>query len=99
MIIYLSGNGYNTQYAAHVYEWGYQELKDTLINLGFTIENEIGLVMGIKDMKTFYNSMPDNSLKRFYDTLSLYLPSDWLSAIMAIPFPKVAKEILFIVRK
>lgn len=93
------GNGYNTQYAAHVYEWGYQELKDTLINLGFTIENEVGLVMGIKDMKTFYSSMPDNSLKRFYDTLSLYMPSDWLSAIMAIPFPKAAKEILFIVRK
>ena len=34
------GNGYNTQYRAHVYEWGYNELKTALNNLGFTIESE-----------------------------------------------------------
>ena len=42
------GNGYNTQYAAHVYEWGYAELKDMLQKLGFCIEREVGLVFGAK---------------------------------------------------
>lgn len=93
------GNGYNTQYAAHVYEWGYDELKETLRELNFTIENEVGLVMGVKEMKDFYSKMPDNSLKQFYNALSKYMPSDWMSAIMSIPFPKASKEILFIVRK
>lgn len=93
------GNGYNTQYSAHVYEWGYDELKSTLQEIGFTIENEVGLVMGAKEMKEFYDDMPDGELKDFYQCMSRYVPSEWLTAIMSIPFPKASKEILFIVRK
>lgn len=40
------GNGYNTQYRAHVYEWGYEELKNALADIGFEIVQEVGLVMG-----------------------------------------------------
>ena len=93
------GNGYNTQYAAHVYEWGYDELKKTLTDIGFSIEHEVGLVMGAKEMKEFYNKMTDGQLKQFYGIMSKYVPMDWLTAIMSIPFPKASKEILFIVRK
>lgn len=93
------GNGYNTQYAAHVYEWGYDELKDMLYSLNFKIENEVGLVMGAKELKEFYERMPDNPLKQFYHKLANYMPTEWLTAVMAIPFPKASKEILFIVRK
>ena len=93
------GNGYNTQYAAHVYEWGYDELKAEIKQIGLKIENEVGLVMGAKEMKAFYEQMPDSSLKQFYNSLKKYVPNDWLTAFMSIPFPKASKEILFIVRK
>lgn len=93
------GNGYNTQYAAHVYEWGYDELKTEIKQIGLKIENEVGLVMGTKEMKAFYEQMPDGSLKQFYSSLKKYVPNDWLTAFMSIPFPKASKEILFIVRK
>lgn len=93
------GNGYNTQYAAHVYEWGYEELKTALNGIGFKIEQEIGLVMGAKDMDNFYNSLPNGDLKKFYFKLRSYVPKDWLTPFMAIPFPKASKEMLFIVRR
>ena len=35
------GNGYNTQYRAHVYEWGYEELKNALADIGFEIVQEV----------------------------------------------------------
>lgn len=94
------GNGYETQYAAHVYEWGYQELKDTLIDLGFEIINEIGLVMKVKKMKEFFtsDSVPDD-VKEFYNKLASYMPSAWLSSIVSIPYPEVSDEILFVVKK
>lgn len=50
-------------------------------------------------MKSMFDAMPDNSLKRFYEDLAQYMPTEWLTAIMAIPFPQKAKEILFVVRK
>ena len=93
------GNGYNTQYAAHVYEWGYDELKNTLKEIGFSIENEVGLVMGAKEMRAFYEKLPAGELRAFYETMKKYVPTDWLTAIMSIPFPKASKEILFVVRK
>lgn len=55
--------------------------------------------MGAKEMKAFYEQMPDSSLKQFYNSLKKYVPNDWLTAFMSIPFPKASKEILFIVRK
>ena len=92
------GNGYNTQYRAHVYEWGYNELKETLNEIGFEIIQEVGLVMGASEMKKFYENQP-KSIKSFFATIKEYLPSPWLTVLMAIPFPQASKEILFIVRK
>ncbi len=92
------GNGYNTQYRAHVYEWGYDELKTVLNEIGFKIKQEVGLVMGAKEMKEFYNNQSPE-IKKFYDTMKSYVPNTWLTAIMSIPYPKVSKEILFIVEK
>jgi hypothetical protein len=31
--------------------------------------------------------------------MKAYVPTTWLTAIMAIPYPKVSREILFIVEK
>lgn len=94
------GNGYETQYAAHVYEWGYDELKEKLDELGFEIINEVGLVMKVKKMKEFFNSAKvSTDMKDFYNRMSLYMPSAWLSSIVSIPYPKESDEILFVVRK
>ncbi len=92
------GNGYETQYRAHVYEWGYDELKDTLHEIGFSIDQEIGLVMGAKEMDAFFASQP-KEIQKFYSVMSSYVPKTWLTAFMAIPYPRASKEILFIVRK
>lgn len=92
------GNGYNTQYRAHVYEWGYDELKNTLHDIGFTIEQEIGLVMGAKEMDEFYKTQPAE-IQQFYNIMKSYVPNTWLTAMMSIPYPKASREILFVVRK
>lgn len=92
------GNGYNTQYRAHIYEWGYDELKNTVNEIGFKITQEVGLVMGAKEMNEFYSKQP-SEIREFYEIMKAYVPTTWLTAIMAIPYPKASKEILFIVEK
>lgn len=94
------GNGYDTQYAAHVYEWGYQELKDMLQEIGFEITNEIGLVMKVKKMKEFFASnLVSPEMKEFYNKMASYVPTAWLSSIVSIPYPEQSDEILFVVKK
>lgn len=92
------GNGYNTQYAAHIYEWGYDELKEALDEIGFETTQEVGLVMGAKEMDEFYATQP-TEIQEFYKKLRAYIPTQFLTAIMGVPYPKVSKEILFFVRK
>lgn len=92
------GNGYETQYAAHVYEWGYDELKEALDELGFEIVQEVGLVLQAKDVEPLIAEQPAE-VQQFIGKLKDYLPSEWLTSILAIPFPKTAKEVLFVVKK
>jgi 2-polyprenyl-3-methyl-5-hydroxy-6-metoxy-1,4-benzoquinol methylase len=94
------GNGYDTQYAAHVYEWGYDELKAELLDIGFEIVQEIGLIMGADQMKEHYMgpNVPGD-VRKFYMTLKDYIPTNWLTSIMSVPYPEQSKEILFVVRK
>lgn len=94
------GNGYNTQYRAHVYEWGYDELKTYLEEIGFEIVSEYGLVMKVKKLKEFFaSSEVSQDLKDLFNKCAEYMPTAWLSAFFAIPYPKLADEILFVVRK
>ena len=92
------GNGYDTQYAAHVYEWGYDELKQALDEIGFEIEQEIGLVIGTKELDELY-AKQSPEVNKFYQVMKSYVPQPFLTAFMAIPYPKQAKEILFVVKK
>ena len=92
------GNGFNTQYRAHVYEWGYDELKQELHKTGFQIEKEVGLVMKVKKMKEVYENV-NPEIRAYFNSLASYLPTAWLTPIAAIPYPKEADEVLFIVRK
>lgn len=94
------GNGYETQYRAHVYEWGYDELKDYLESIGFEIVAEYGLVMKVKKLKEFFaSSEVSQDLKDLFNKCAEYMPSAWLSAFFAIPYPKISDEILFVVKK
>lgn len=92
------GNGYDTQYAAHIYEWGYDELKEALDEIGFEIIQEVGLVMGAKEMNEFYATQSPE-IQEFYKKLKAYIPTQFLTAIMGVPYPKASKEILFFVRR
>lgn len=92
------GNGYDTQYRAHVYEWGYNELKAAVNHIGFKIRREVGLVMGAKEMNEHYNAQPE-PIRQFFETMKAYVPTAWLTAFMAVPFPQASKEVLFIVEK
>jgi len=87
------GDGYNTQYAAHIYEWGLKELKDELIKNSFKIEKEYGLVANKKELDNKYR---DNVI---YQKIAEYLPNEFLVSVFAIPYPEIAKEILLIVKK
>lgn len=92
------GNGYDTQYAAHIYEWGYDELKSALDEIGFEIVQEVGLVMGAKEMDEWYTQQ-NPEIQKFYNTMKAYVPSTFLTAMMSIPYPQASKEVLFIVKK
>lgn len=56
--------------------------------------------MKVKKMKEFFSSdKVSKDMKDFYNKMSLYMPSAWLSSIVSIPYPKESDEILFIVKK
>lgn len=92
------GNGYNTQYRAHIYEWGYNELKETLHQIGFKVIHEVGLVMKGRQMDEFYATQPPE-IQKLYQQLREYIPTVFLSAIMSVPYPEQSDEILFTVEK
>lgn len=92
------GNGYETQYRAHVYEWGYDELKNVLGQIGFVVTQEVGLVMKGRKMDEFYRAQPDG-VRELYAAMRAYVPTVFLSALMAVPHPEESDEILFVCEK
>ena len=86
------------EYAGQRLQWGYEELKNALADIGFEIVQEVGLVMGGRDMDAFYAAQP-REISEFYEAMKAYIPKTWLTAIMSVPFPEASKEILFVVRK
>jgi len=89
---------YDTQYAAHIYEWGINELKDAVIDIGFEISSEYGLVGKVKDFEKWINNQSENK-KQQYFSLKEYLPSTWLMAFAPILYPEAAAELLLILKK
>ncbi len=89
---------YDTQYAAHIYEWGIDELRDAVTEIGFEVDKEYGLVGKVKDFEKFVAKKGGAMEKRYY-ALKEYLPSAWLMAFMPILYPEAAAEVLLIVRK
>lgn len=81
-------NGYDTQYAAHVYEWKQSELIEGLNKAGFKIVDKWGLLVPKKAL----NERLGEQIK----TLSKFIPNEWLVPVLSPLFPDDAKEIGFI---
>jgi len=88
-------DGYNTQYAAHVYEWKRSELLDGLKEAGFQVITEWGILI---DRKTLESEGERLGLKPLIDRISKFVPSEWLLPVFAPMFPHQAKEIAFLAK-
>jgi 2-polyprenyl-3-methyl-5-hydroxy-6-metoxy-1,4-benzoquinol methylase len=89
---------YDTQYAAHLYEWDMQELCQALGQIGFSVLETFGIVAKKRDFDKFMENMPDAE-KKVYNKLMDYLPTTWLMAIAPILFPQPASEVVIIAQK
>jgi len=93
---------YDTQYAAHVYEWDVYELREALGEIGFELVDEYGLVAKVRDFEKWLDDVEGSHrrlAKRQYLKLKKYLPTQWLMAFISILYPEAAAEILMIVEK
>lgn len=88
---------YDTQYAAHVYEWDLDELRDAVKSIGFVIKKEYGLVGKVRDFEQWIASRKE--VKDWYNSLKEYLPNQWLMSFVPILYPEAAAEILLILEK
>jgi len=86
-------DGYDTQYRAHIYEWKTKELEEVFSKLNFSILKKTGLIASKKDIREKIKDYP--KLLRILN----YAPAEFSLPILAIPFPEIAKEILYILRK
>jgi len=89
---------YDTQYAAHVYEWGLGELREALDKVGFEVTEEYGLVGKVRDFEKFMGTQSAEE-QDLYRRFKNYLPSKFLMAFMPILYPEGAAEVLLICKK
>jgi len=95
---------YDTQYAAHLYEWDLDELRVALDEIGFTITDVFGLVGKVRDFEKFIKSTEIHNKENLqmidiYNRFKQYLPTPWLMSIMPILFPEAAAEVCIIATK
>lgn len=88
-------DGYDTQYAAHVYEWKRSELIQGLTRAGFEIVREWGILI---DRATLKAGAERLGITPIIDTLQALIPSEWLLPVMAPLFPEQCKEIAILAK-
>jgi SAM-dependent methyltransferase len=89
---------YETQYAAHLYEWGRDEILDVCKSIGFELIAEYGLLAKVRGYEErLREHYPD--LLPVFRSFKEYLPSAWLYSIFPIITVKIADEIALILRK
>jgi len=91
-------NPYDTQYAAHLYEWDLQELSEVINEIGFSINDVFGLVAKVREFEAFIDLRPQEE-KDLYTRFKNYFPTQWLMAIIPILYPEVASEVLILATK
>jgi len=89
---------YDTQYAAHLYEWDLEELSEALRKVGFHVHDVFGLTAKVKAFNEFMKTCNDKEFLIF-NRLKQYLPTPWLMAIAPILYPKAASEVLILAKK
>jgi hypothetical protein len=77
--------------ANHVYEWGYEELREQLTVLNFNIVNVYGTFASIKDYSGHFTS----EQREIFDELREYYDSNVLSVIFAPMFPEYSRNCLW----
>jgi ubiquinone/menaquinone biosynthesis C-methylase UbiE len=87
-------NGYDTQYAAHIYEWKRSEIIPALKDAGWKLVDQYGLLIAGDTLKTRLAAQPN--LQAAFQRQAEFIPRDWLYPIWAPLFPDDAKEIAFI---
>jgi ubiquinone/menaquinone biosynthesis C-methylase UbiE len=89
---------YDTQYAAHLYEWDTDELLKASLTVGFELVDTFGLVAKVKNYrKNLVIRHPD--LVPIFDRFAEYMPSAWLYGTFPILTPDIADETVIILRK
>ena len=83
---------YETQYAAHLYEWDLEELSTELRGVGFCIDDVFGLVAKKREFDKFLLTQ-SREVRDRYERLARYFPNQWLMSIVALDFPQVAAEV------
>lgn len=88
------------QHKVHVYEWSQAELENALINIGFVINDTIGLLppeidFTISSAKLKYG----DAASKLLTDLAKKVPLEFLYPVIAASFPESAKEILYICSK
>lgn len=91
-------NPYDTQYAAHIYEWNIDELREAIHEIGFEIKREYGLVGKVRKFEKWLITQ-SRELNDYYWELKEYLPSTWLMALIPILHPDAADEVLLVLEK
>lgn len=86
-------DGYDTQYAAHVYEWKRSELIAGLKAAGFQVVTEYGLMIDKTNLK---NEAERLGIAKVVERLDKLIPSEWLLPVLAPLFPLQSKEIGFV---
>lgn len=79
-------NGYDTQYAAHVYEWKRSELVAGLDEAGWQITDEWGLLVPAKVLK---------EKCELYSQLKRFIPNEWIVPMLSPLYPELSEEIGF----
>lgn len=85
-------DGYDTQYAAHVYEWKKSEILDGLQRTGWKLLDCYGLLMNITDIEKL---LPPE-MRAVFNEQRKYIPSEWLAPVWATMFPDDAKELAYV---
>lgn len=92
------GDPYDTQYAAHLYEWNLAELTTVLNDVGFEITHTFGLLAKVRTYKDRLEEYYPQHVEIF-NQLEQYLPREWLYSFIPILTPSIADEVALKVRK
>lgn len=91
--------GYDTLYRAHIYEWGFEQMRETLKDKGFEIAGEFGILGDLETAEDVIKEKYGQGAVEYCHAIRQYMPDMFSSSFFFIPFPEASKEILFILKK